>query len=58
MDKRCLNKIIKVCGTPSEFTFEFIDDASQKSDIRRMREYVKCTNKVEREYKKKLCSKN
>ena len=61
MDKRCLNKIIKICGRPIDFTFEYINGASDLSDLRRARKYVKCTNKIEREYNKnesKAISKN
>jgi len=50
MKGRLLNKIIKECGTPEDFVFEYIGSGSLLTDIRRMREYVKCVNKVEREY--------
>ena len=41
-------KIIKVCGEPIDFVWEYIDGASVESDIRRMKEYVACVKKVER----------
>jgi len=53
MKIRLKNKIIKTCGTPEDFTFEYINGASVVSDINRMKEYVKCVNKVERNYKEK-----
>ena len=53
MNKKCLKKIIKLCETPENYCFEYIDGASVESDLRRMREYVRCVNKVEREYIKK-----
>jgi hypothetical protein len=53
MKKALLNKIIKQCGCPEIFCFEEISGTYDVEDIRKMREYVKCTNKVEREYKKK-----
>lgn len=46
MDKKLLNKIIKKCGTPIEFMWEYIDGASTQSDIRRMKEYCACVNKI------------
>ncbi len=52
MHKRLLKKITKKCGTPADFCFEYVEDISIESDIRRMKEYVRCVNKVEREYKK------
>ena len=51
MNKKCLKKIIKECGTPADFYFTYIDDASIESDIRRMREYVRNVNRVERNWK-------
>ena len=55
MEKSQLNKIIKVCKTPEDFVFEFINGASQESDIRRMKEYVACVKKVEKSFiKEKL----
>jgi hypothetical protein len=46
-------EIIKRCGSPEDFCFEYINGASWASDIRRMREYVRHANRVEREFKKK-----
>lgn len=46
--KKITKKILKICGTPEDFTFDYINGASQEADIRRMKEYVKCVNKVER----------
>lgn len=47
MKKSEINKIIKVCGTPEDFVFDFIDGSSVEADIRRMKEYVDCVKKVE-----------
>lgn len=44
-------KIIKKCGVPADFCFEYIDGASEQSDIRRMKEYCACVRKVEKENK-------
>ena len=52
MNKKLLKKIIKVCNSPEIYCFDYIDGASVESDIRRMKEYVSCVNKIEREYKK------
>lgn len=52
MKKRLLKKIIKTCGSPMDFMWEYIDGGSIESGIRRMKEYVKCVQKVERESKK------
>lgn len=35
-------KIIKKCGEPIDFVFEYIDGASVEADIRRTEEYVDC----------------
>ena len=51
-NKKLLRKIVKVCGTPEDFCFDYINGASLASDIRRMKEYVSCVNKVTREYAK------
>lgn len=53
MKKSVLNKIVKTCGTPEHFTFEYINGASTESDIRRMKEYVKCVNKITQVTKKR-----
>jgi len=53
MDKRLLKKIIKTCREPEDFCFEYINGASIESDIRRMKEYVACVKKVEREFRLK-----
>ena len=47
-------KIIKRCGTPEDFVFDYINGASVESDIRRMKEYVSCVRKVERKKRIKL----
>jgi len=49
-----LKKITKKCWTPADFCFEYVEDASIWSDIRRMKEYVRCVRKVEKEFKDKL----
>ena len=41
-----LRKVVKVCGTPEDFCFDYIDGASIQSDIRRMKEYVNCVKNV------------
>ncbi len=46
--KHITRKIIKSCGTPVNFCFDFINGASVASDIRRMKEYVRCVKHVER----------
>ena len=46
-NKRLLKKIIKTCGSAFDFVNEYIEDSSEVSDIRRMKEYVRCVNKVE-----------
>lgn len=43
-----IKKIVKECGEPIAFSFEYIDGASVMSDIRRMKEYISCVNKVMR----------
>ena len=48
MKKVLLKKILKVCGTPEDFCFDYINGASQEADIRRMKEYVACVRKVEK----------
>ena len=53
MEKKLLKKIIKKCGRPEIFVFDYIDGASDASDIRRIKEYVACVRKVEREFKNK-----
>ena len=45
-------KIIKECKSPIDFCFDYIDGASVESDIRRMKEYIKCVRKVERKESK------
>jgi hypothetical protein len=49
MDKRLINKICKTCLTPTEYFWEHIDDASLEADIHRMKEYVNCVRRVERQ---------
>jgi len=51
MKGKLLNKIIKQCGTPEDFVFEYINGASVESDICRMREYVRCINRIEKKSK-------
>ena len=46
--KQNIRKIVKVCGTPQDFVFDFIDGASQEADIRRMKEYVACVKRIEK----------
>jgi len=50
--KREIKKIIKVCDTPEDFTFDYIHGATVEEGIRRMKEYVACVKKVEKEIKK------
>ncbi|MFA6314958.1 MAG: hypothetical protein WC648_01130 [Candidatus Paceibacterota bacterium] len=48
--KRHIEKIVKVCGLPEEFVSEYVLGASSAEEgIRRMKEYVKCVRKVEKE---------
>ena len=45
--------MVKTCGTPEDFCWEYVTGAAGfEEQFRRMREYVKCINKVERDYKK------
>jgi len=53
MDKRLLNKIVKICDYPENYVFDYINGSSLESDLRRMAEYVKCVNKVKKDYEKK-----
>lgn len=52
-EQKMLEHMIKRCGTPEDFVFDYINGASQDSDVRRMREYVSCVNRAEWEYKQK-----
>lgn len=47
--KKSIEKIIETCGSPASFCFNYIDDISMESDIRRMEEYVACVRKIKRE---------
>ena len=47
-EQKKAKKIIKICNTPENFCFEYINGASVQSDIRRMKEYVACVRKVEK----------
>lgn len=49
--KRIVKKIIKECGSPMEFVWEYMNDSSVESDIRRMKEYVSCVRRIERKFK-------
>jgi len=46
--KRIFRKIAKVCSTPEDYVFTYINGASIEADIRRMEEYVKCVKKVKK----------
>ena len=49
--KRVIRKIVKMCGTPEDFCFTYVSGAAGVEEgLRRMREYVKCANKTEREF--------
>jgi len=52
--KRVTKKIIKICRSPEDFTFDCIQGASIESDLTRIKAYVKCVKKVEREYTKSI----
>lgn len=52
MDEKLINKIVEMCDTPENFTFDYLG-GNLESDLRRMAEYVKCVNKVKKDYKKK-----
>ena len=52
-DKELRKKICRECGTPTDFCWEYIEDVSLDADIRRMKEYVRCVNKIEEKNKKK-----
>lgn len=50
---RLTKKIIKQCGDPQEYCFEYVVGAASYGEgIRRMKEYVAAVRKVEREAKK------
>ena len=49
--------IIKICGSPEDFTFDWINGASIESDLTRIKAYVKCVRKVEREHAKSIKNK-
>lgn len=49
-DTKVHKQILKTCGTPADFTFEYINDASTKSDVRRMKKYINCVNDVVKKY--------
>ena len=51
--KRVTKKIVKECGEPIHFCWEYINGASIEADIRRMKEYVTCVRRVERKSKRK-----
>ena len=51
MNDKLLRKIVKKCGTPERFCFDYVIAASVKSGIRRMKEYVKCVRSIERKEK-------
>lgn len=52
--KRLVLKIAKTCGTPEDFCSEYVLGAAGiEEGLRRMREYVRCADKVTREDKKK-----
>jgi len=51
------DEIIKKCGEPAEFCFDYINGASLASDIRRMRKWVKCSYDVATKFNKKVNSK-
>lgn len=53
-ETKTIKEITKICGTPEEFVWEYINGASIKSDIERMKEYAKCIKKVESKLKKQL----
>ena len=55
--KRVTKKIIKICRSPVDFTFDWINGASIESDLTRIKAYVKCVKKVEREYAKSIKNK-
>ena len=54
MNKHLLKKIVKVCGTAEDFVCDYVIGSGWEEGIRRMKEYVRCVNKVEREFKKRL----
>lgn len=52
--KRLTAKIVKVCMPPEDFVSDFVLGASCYDEgIRRMKEYVACVKKVEKEFNKK-----
>lgn len=48
--KKIIEKIVDTCGAPANFCFNYIDDTSMESDIRRMEEYVACVRKIKRKH--------
>ena len=56
MDKKT-KYIIKQCGRAEDYCFDYINGASDASDIRRMREYVRCTYRSASTFNKKSAGK-
>ena len=56
MDKKT-KYIIKQCGRAEDYCFDYINGASDASDIRRMREYVRCTYRSASTFNKKSVGK-
>ena len=55
MKKFLYAKMAKVCMTPEDYTFKYVTGSAGMGEaISRIREYVKCINKVEREWNDKL----
>ena len=47
VSKSKLKKLIKICGHPDDFCWENIVGASgTEESIRRMKEYIRCVNKI------------
>ena len=54
LDKKTVRKIVKICMPPDEFYSEYIHGAASDEEvIFRMKEYVACVKKVERQINKK-----
>ena len=47
INKRLRNKILKICGSPEDFCYEYVSgSAGFEEGFRRMKEYISAVNKV------------
>lgn len=49
---RLTRKIIKNCGTPEDYCFNYLGGgSSEEANIKRMEDYVMCVKKVRKQFK-------